>query len=214
MKKKIEPPYKFSAHKKNIDNMRLLVSDPDFQKEIAEIRKNPILTSTGISTTASYDEIQEFRNAVTKICKSFGVPKNYDRYIEEYIHEEEIHAPLNNFDVCPSPDALDPREARYITINVYAKLTNPELEDLKKEVELLGNKLISFQPIKDIGKKIRSEQVIATKNAHNATADKGDRLTVKEMKNKKTAKRISEDHRELEKHRVKRFGKKRAKVSE
>lgn len=205
---------RFSAHQKNIDNMRLLVSDPDFQKEIEEIRKNPILTSTGISADATYDEIREFRDTVTKICRSFRVPKNYDRYIEEYIHEEEVRAPVNNFEVCPSPDAIDPKEARYITINVYAKLTHPELKDLKKEVELLGNHLLSFQSIKDIGKKIRSEEVIATKDTHNAKAGKEDRLTVKEMKNKKEAKRISEDHRELEKHRSKRFGKSKEKSSE
>lgn len=197
---------RLSAHKKNINNICLLVSNPDFQKEIAEIKKNPILTSTGISADATYDEIREFRNTVTKICSSWHVPKNYDRYIEEYIRVGEVRAPVNNFEVCPAPDAIDPKEARYITINVYAKLTNPELEDLKKEVELLGKHLLSFQLIKDIGKKIRSEEVIVTRDTHNAKAGKEDQLTVKEMKNKKEAKRISEHHRELKKHRLKRFG--------
>lgn len=197
---------RFSAHKKNINNIRLLISHPDFQKEIAAIRGAPIFTSTGISADATYDEIREFRNTVTKICSSWHVPKNYDRYIEEYIRVGEVRAPVNNFEVCPAPDVIDPKEARYITINVYAKLTNPELEDLKKEVELLGKHLLSFQLIKDIGEKIRSEEVIVTKDTHNAKAGKEDQLTVKEMKNKKEAKRISEHHRELKKHRLKRFG--------
>lgn len=194
-----------SAHPKNQDIMLLLVSGHDFKKEVEAIRKK-FKISIKTPKELGYNDIFPFKKALSELCRSYRLPKNYDHYVERHILFGEVHTPLNNFDICPSPDSLIPVEARYISINVYAMLTDTELEDLKKEVKIMGKMLPSFRPIKDVEKKIESEKIIAEKVAHNEISCKEDRMTLKEMRGAKRAKQDSENHRELEKHRLKQFG--------
>lgn len=204
---------RFSAQQKNQDNMLLLVSGQDFKKEVEAIRKK-FKISAKTPRELGYSDIFPFKKALSELCRSYRLPKNYDHYVERHILFGETNAPLNNFDICPSPDSLIPGEARYISINVYAMPTDTELEDLKKEIKIMGKMLPSFRPIKDVEKKIESEKIIAGKVAHNEMSCKEDRMTLKEMRGAERAKQDSENHRELKKHRSKRFGKQRAKFSE
>lgn len=197
---------RFSAHQKNKNNLLLIVSGPIFKKEVEAIREKFSISKKEGSEKWGYEKLLPFKESLLKLCRSFKLPKNYDHYVERHILFGEVNAPLNNFDICPSPDSLIPDEARYISINVYAKLTDIELEDLKKEVKTMGKMLPSLRPIKNIEEKIESEKLFVDRDDFNAKPDREYVLTIAEMSDEGQVKQVYEHKRELKELREK-FGK-------
>lgn len=255
---------KFSAIKKNSDTMALLVSYPEFQKEVKEARdflgipkdakweRNEKVREWYHSLGTKSDEIMDskpfnvqlkmIREKVARkeigpimtqkqshllhlklplnylkftpefLTSKFNVPENFAEHIRQYIVRGTITAPSNNFSFGPYPPWTTSREVGHLPVKIYAQLSNEELQDLKKEIEIFGDKLPKLLPLKkDINKKLTLEEWYSNRYKYDASEDKEYKISVAEIAenvigNKKKGKQVYEAVRELKKLRRKRFG--------
>lgn len=115
---------KFIARKKNYDHILLLVSGPDFKRDVMILRHNLAIPPQGFKTDTDYDTwmvriacdytktfkeglwsssaFMRFINAPRLLSEHHHLPENYHRYIKEYILYNTVRAPLNNFEITPS----------------------------------------------------------------------------------------------------------------
>jgi hypothetical protein len=150
---------------------------------------------------------------VDYIIDKFNLPLNFSDYIRKYILFNEISAPFNNFIVGPWPKGITSiSNLPYLPITIYAKLTNKELAQIKKETETnLAKRLPRYREIKDIDRQIELDDW----NRHKSTFDEVERetysVTAKEIskdvfKRSDKAQRVYDSTRGLKKLRKKRFG--------
>ncbi len=182
-----------SARQKNLDHMKLLISDPDFHAEVLKIRKK--YPKDYNKATACY------ASEVTQLCRVKKLPRNFDYYVHQYIAYDIIRAPMTNYNIIPSQDTSFEAD-----VKIYTNLTEPEFKDLQMEVSSIKT-LSSFQPLKNIDRRIEDEKVYAEVKKQNENPDKEYIQTVAEFKGKHRAKKIYENARELKELRKNRFGK-------
>jgi hypothetical protein len=187
-----------SSRQKNSDYWKLLISDKDFQRKVSGMRNEFNIQKDG---TFDFTRMDEYAKSVTKLCRSMNLPTNFDIYVSRYILHGLSHFPMTNFNV-----VVDEKTSSEVTTKVYTKLTEAEYADMRRETEKISE-LPSFQPIKDLDKKIHREKAYEEVAKLNEDPDKEYIQTVSEYLGKGTAKRAYENVRELRDHRQKRFGK-------
>lgn len=191
---------RFSTREKNKNFMRLLISDPQFQKEVVTIRKLPSPYSKGVKD----EDVLPFVKAVSNLCDSFNIPMNCRSNIQEYILTGEMSFPLNNFAVTPSwPDF------KSVDSKTYTKLSQKEQVAFLKEIKRLGKKLPAISTIRNLEEMFESEKLYKECEEYNKSDNKEYNLTLKERLSggKTKVKKVYEDKRMLADHRKKQFGK-------
>ncbi len=187
-----------SARQKNSDYWKLLISDKDFQRKVSGIRNEFNIQKDG---TFDFTKMEEYAKSVTGLCRLMHLPTNFDTYVSRYILQGLSHFPITNFNV-----VVDEKTSSEVTIKVYTKLTEAECADLRRETDKISD-LPSFQPIKDLDKKLHREKAYEEVAKFNEDPHKEYIQTVSEYLGKGVAKRAYENLRELRDHRKKRFGK-------
>jgi hypothetical protein len=187
-----------SARGKNLDNIRLFLTYKKVRTEISNIRKEFKVTPDGMF---DFNRMPEYAMRVTELCRYHRLPDNFDKYVSKYILCGKISAPMTNFNLIPK---LDNNEG--VDIRIFTKLTIDECKDLAKELEIVTG-LTSYQPLKNITKKLQSEDLYTEVKRQNQNPDKEYTQTIKEMSGRRRAKIAYENMRELRELREKRFGK-------
>ena len=187
-----------SARDKNLDNIRLFLTYKKVRTEISNIRKEFKVTQDGMF---DFNRMPEYAIRVTKLCRSHRLPDNFDTHVSKYILYGKISAPMTNFNLIPK---LDKNEG--VDIRIFTKLTIDEYKDLAKELEVVTG-LTFYQPLKNITKKLESEDLYTEVKQQNQNPDKEYTQTVKEMFGRRRAKIAYEHARELRELRENRFGK-------
>lgn len=214
----------FSARKKNKHYMLLLLSHPPFQSDVVRIRKDigvpekafEIGSEQVVQWEQTWTRTKRvgFAEAMRQIISDYNLPENFAEYIKAHIIYGSEAAPLNNFAITPFSRDTDPSESRHATVHIYAKLTQKEEKDLKRELNRLAKNLPSFKPLQDIEKRLEREKRALEARKFNATRSKRDaRMSYGEILGdkrgaRKEAKKASEDIRGMKDIRTKRFGKK------
>ena len=254
---------RFSAYKKNMDMMRLLVSHNEFQKDVEDAREYLHIAPGGFKENNQIekwtDELcrrsdemidsVDFNRKIRTIRDSFAsgklghrmaqkqsrmvhfdIPVNYNTYNPQFLAEKynlpehfaenirgyiltgSISAPLNNFTGGELPAWTLPKEVRYISLKIYAQLTDDELQDLKREIKLMGKHLPTLKPVKNLEQKLTLEQWFTERTRLDEVTGKEYVMSVGEISEnllgtKKKKKKVYEATRELKKIRSKRFGK-------
>lgn len=202
-----EHAYHFPAHRKNMDHMNLLVSTPLFQEEVAKIRTKHQSSLEDIGDKVAHDVIPQFADDVTKLCEMFRLTKNFDQYVERYILDGSVSAPLTNYKVGIGRKEAGFENQRYLTVEIYSILTDAELSQFKDELKNFKAKLPAFQPIKDLKRKLESEGLLDECKKLNANPKKEYKFTIKSMRGSEwRAKEAYEHRRELKDLRKTRFG--------
>ncbi|MDP2586304.1 MAG: hypothetical protein Q8P32_00825 [Candidatus Komeilibacteria bacterium] len=125
--------------------------------------------------------INYLTNMVKFIVDKFYLPLNYQDSIRRYILLNKIEAPYNNFIVGPYINIKKMSDVRFVPITIYAKLTREEIKDLQKEIDLVGENLPVFNPLKDIDKKLAFEEWLKEENRQRSSYDEEYVLTVAEI---------------------------------
>lgn len=154
-------------------------------------------------------------NYFTQTCKylveKFNLPGNFDYYIHQYILFNIVGAPPSNFVIGPFELTTPLSEVRQVTVTVFAKLTDEELKQLKKEVNRFGKNLPKFKKLKDIDKKLDFEQWLANREQYDPSTDTRHIVSRTEIAEDifghSNPKKAYEALRELREIRSKRFGK-------
>lgn len=210
---------RFSAKKKNKDNMLLLLSHRPFRGDVQHIRElfgiPPRGFAIGSAKAAEWErtrdpkKVRSFGKEIRTIIDKYNLPENYERSIVSHIIYNSDTAPLNNFDVIPFSRATDPSMPRHITVNIYARLTKEEEQDLRDEVRRLAPNLPDFKPLKDIEQKLDNEEKIRGAQEYAKRPDREYVPHAAEVLGGRTKAAQGREHlRELADHRKKRFGKK------
>ena len=218
----------FSARKKNLDLMLLFVTDPDVKRNVTTVRRKLGIPLEGFKTDADYDAwLINLANDYTKLAESgqhsasafmkfirvprllverHHLPEHYAEHVRRHILYGTVSASLNNFDMGPFPIDMRPEKASRIPMNIYTALTDDEWRDAKKIQKLMGRHLPSYQPLKNVERRIANEQKIAERDAHNHNENREYKLSLAEMSGGKI-KTVYADIRELKDLRKKHLGK-------
>jgi hypothetical protein len=201
----------FNARKKNKDAMTLVITDQDFQNDIELIRKKFEVTKEG---EFNVNKAYEFAKDVGIVLIKYGLPKNFNYNIGQYILRGTVAYPVTNFGVIPLAVSSEGRIYKSLKTEVFAELNNKEEKEMIQEMNGM-NKLITRLPkygeIKDIEEKLESEQCVKDCNEYNSNPYKEYQLTVQERletKNKSRIKQVHEYARSIKEQREKRFRKK------
>ncbi len=201
---------RFSARKKNLDHMFLLETMIPFKAEVEALRDKFGIMENGRNIPGSHAKwmdhvaprIQEYIRAVNALVEKYNLPQNFAPYVKRYVEEGLRGAPLNNFDITPVG-----YPAKALSVNVYTKLTQKELEDMIVEIKRMNEALPSFGAIKNIEELAETEYYYEECESYNRSELREYTLTIKEQ-DKRNADRHYENMRTLRKKREERFGKK------
>lgn len=147
------------------------------------------------------------------LTEKFDVPQNYSGFIRHYIlFNNSWPIPGSNFEVAFYAPELDSKKKRYVTVNIYARLDDDELRELKHQVEYWGARLPKFQALKNIDKKLTIEEWFTNRQRHDAVEDRPYRITPGEIAldllgSKRKGKQVYDAVRTLKTLRQRRFGK-------
>ncbi len=157
------------------------------------------------------------------IAARFNAPEHFGWFIQQYILNGSINAPMSSFQGGAWPPGARSKDMRYVPVNVYAQLTDEDFEELKRYLTYWGKRrLAKFNPIKDIDNKLTIEQWVMGDRDHWDHAENNERgayyhttldelaktaIEQKLIKGKPDGKRIAEAARLLQELRDKRFGK-------
>ena len=152
------------SHKRNLSNIKLLLSAPDIQKIVLGARNFLALPTEGLPD--SHEAILDWRNRTAdqlskietylsdtakKIIDQCGLPASYEESIKSYVIAGIIHAPPLGFSEGPYlADDIERGPRKSVTITFYSKLTDDDLTYLKRYVNDIAG---TFLPeVRDIGK--------------------------------------------------------------
>ncbi len=150
---------------------------------------------------------------IIDVCQ---LPGNYADSIRTYILCNILHAPPHIFSEGPYVYEEKVDRSKFVTITFYAKLTDVDLKELKKYVnELAGARMPDFQPLTEIDKKIKIEDMYADRERFNETDNVRYKMTAEEIaeniqadfKSKTKASDVYEAVRGINELRKKRFKK-------
>jgi hypothetical protein len=255
----------FPSHKANLDLMKLLATDLNFQKIVEDTRLFLEIPKGGlkgeknieewdyqmakraddkISSNSFCDQVKNIRTklrnreidlrtanrqsklihknitwnylkeTVDFIVRKFSLPVNFTYHIREYILFNEISAPSINYDIHMeiTEEIKSVSNLPYMTVRIYQKLTDKELQLIKKETEShLGKNLKKYKEIKDIDQKIELDEWNRHKQRFDCASYKSYKTDAKEiarnvLHNPKKRQKVYDSTRRLQKLRKKRFG--------
>jgi len=125
-----------------------IIASEDYNKTMASIRKQ---LKEGLIGHQEAEElgkknddkipINHFGNVAKKVCIKFNLPLHFDESIKTYILTGKIDAPQHNYRGGEFKAWERPwREATYIPINIYTRLTNDEWDELRHYVDDLAKR--------------------------------------------------------------------------
>lgn len=220
----------FSAvsHKRNLDNLKLLLSDPAIGKIVQEARSSIGLPLNGLPETS--EAIVSWRNETSsrhmevetcltetaeKIIDQCDLPANYADSIKSYIIANIVHAPPLVFSEGPyHAGNIEKGPRKSVTITFYSKLTDDDLKDLKRYVNnVAGTFLPETRAFDEVDKKLMIEKFLSNREREDSsTGEKYQMLTSEiaafveeELRVKTTHTDVYENKRSLKKLRSKRF---------
>lgn len=256
---------KFPSLKKNEDNIKLLISYPEFQEKIKQVRKYLNIPENGFENGSNNLEkwenemaeisekmmndskfqqqikmiwqkqrrgevslvmarkqsylihdkipINYFSNRCLFLTDKFGLPENYSDFIRGYILDGRTTVRTSNFTIMPFYKDKGGRTVRHLTVEIYARLTDRDLADFKRQIDLMiKNKLPKYQELRDIDKKLNLEKWVENRIKHDEVNDIDYKMTDGEIaKNlfgsRKKTKKVYDTCRSIKKLRKSRFGK-------
>ncbi|MFA5871589.1 MAG: hypothetical protein WC858_02595 [Parcubacteria group bacterium] len=152
-------------------------------------------------------------NSVNFLIEKFHVPLNYEQTIRRYIlFNKIVFVPAQNFVVGGFDGSFRIKDARFLPIRIYAKLTDEDIEEIKDTIERFGKNLPNFQPLKDIDKRLTIEEWVRSRGKIDPLTGNEYQMTVEEIAeniygNKKQKNKVRDNQRKLDEIRKKRFGK-------
>lgn len=141
--------------KANKDTMKMLVSLPEFQKRVAEIRKEYNIPESGLTES---DETEKWHNdlyesdertmnwlndvrSLWERCQKLQHDPRYIEHIKRYVLFNQVTAPFCNGNASMSfPDWRNHPDRRNFSIKVYHKLTKDEQDFVMHDLERLMNR--------------------------------------------------------------------------
>lgn len=154
-----------------------------------------------------------FSDSINFLIEKFHIPYNYEQTIRCYILFDEImFVPAQNYAVCNYQFNRKNKSSKPVIINIYAKLTNEEIKQLKKSTERFGKNLPEFQPLKEIDKRLDVEQRLGSRNYFDGVENVVNKVKTSEIAldffgNENKKKKLYDTKKDLKKERQKRFGK-------
>lgn len=154
-----------------------------------------------------------FTDSVNFLIEKFHIPYNYEQTIRRYVIFNEImFVPAQNYAVSNYLFNKKNKSSKPVTINIYAKLTNEEIKQLKKSIERFGENLPEFQPLKNIDKRLELEEMIENRHYFNEVEQAEGEYKTSDIAsdffgNENKKKKVYDTKRDLRREREKRFGK-------
>lgn len=153
-------------------------------------------------------------NSIGFIIENFHLPYHFRNSIRTYIISGEFTFPPSNYTVGPCPADTEFKSGMpYFPITIYAKMTDKEYKQLKKDIDTnrLARKLPKYSEIKDIDKQIEIDEWNRHKERYDALEMKNYKMTAKEisenvLNDPNRRQKIYDNARGLERLRKKRFG--------
>lgn len=257
---------KFPSLKKNEDNIKLIISYPEFQEEIKQARKYLNIPENGFEDgdnnglkkwenemtiksekmMDSYEfqqkikmiwekqrrgeislvmarkqshlmhdkiPINYFSNRCLFLTYKFGLPENYSDFVRGYILDGRTAVRTSNFSIMPFYKDKGGRTVRHLTVEIYARLTDRDLADLKSQIDMvIKNKLPKYQALRDIDKKLNLEKWVENRVKFDEVNGANYRMTDSEIAKNifgsmKKTKKVYDTCRSIKKLRKSRFGK-------
>lgn len=157
--------------------------------------------------------LHRFHHVPKFLAEKYRLPDNFVEAVRLYFTHGLITAPPVNFSFGPYEGARPFKEYGFIPVKIYARLTQKELAELGKEIELMGEHMPRYQPLKDIDRKLKLEDSYlkraddfdhATGQSFKTTAAD---IAQVELGSKTKRNQVYEAQRELKNMRKKLFGK-------
>lgn len=153
-------------------------------------------------------------DSVGFIIENFHLPYHFRNSIRTYIISGKFTFPPNNYTVGPCPADTEFKSGMpYFPITIYAKMTDKEYKQLKKDVDTnrLARRLPKYNEIKDIDKQIEIDDWNRHKERYDALEMKNYKMTAKEisenvLNDPSQRQKVYDSTRNLERLRKKRFG--------
>ena len=221
------------SHRRNLSNVKLLLSAPEIQAIVQEARRSLALPPEGL--TDSHEAILDWRNKTAarlpeietclydtaeKIISLCSLPASYADSIKSYVIAGIIHAPPLSFSEGPYlAEDIERGPRKSVTITFYSKLTDDDLEYLKKYVnEIAGAFLPEVRGISDIDQKLLIEEQLSSREREDPSTGEKYQIPTREIAEyveeelgtKTTAAHVHDNKRSLKKLRdghFKKFGK-------
>jgi hypothetical protein len=145
-----------------------IMNSPEFlnqeQKIIEKIKNGEISQEIGNKQMhLFYSKVMcnYFTNSINFIIEKYHIPYNYEQTLRHYIVLNEIlFAPAQNYAITKYLFNNKIKQSEPLTINMYAKLTNEEIKQLKKSIARFGKNLPKFQPLKNINERLKLEKIM------------------------------------------------------
>lgn len=100
------------------------------------------------------------------IAAKFNVPEHFAMHIEWYIGNNSVTAPTSNFRGGALPPWKKWSDVRYLPVNIFAQLTDQDLQELKRYVAVWAKHLPKYKSVKNIDDKLTIEEWIENDRSH------------------------------------------------
>jgi len=154
-----------------------------------------------------------FTRTNKEILDQFNLPLNFLENIRRYVIFNEISAPYDNYSIGPWQEGTKSiSDLPYLPITIYAKLTNKDLQQIKRETETsLARRLPKYDELKNIDELIELDEWNKHKERFNEGEQKEYRMTAREiseniLKSKRHVQKVYDSDRRLKALKKKRFG--------
>ena len=197
-----------------------ILESRDFSKKLQDIRErqkkgliSPRKAQTELLPLLLQVPIEFLNNAPKFLAQKYRLAENFEYSIKQYLTHGNVFAPPTNFSFGPYPGEVPLRNLNYIPIRLYSRLTESELADLKRQVEIVGRHMPRHQPVKDIDKKLTIEKWYQNRSEeYDYALGQSFKTTASDIAQQafgsaKKKDKVYEAVRELEDMRKKRFGK-------
>jgi len=149
-------------------------------------------------------------NRTLFIIDKFHLPTNFENYIRIYIISGKISAPYSNYSIGPYPPGKSLIEIGHVPIKIYSRLTQKEINELKRLIDGFKEKLPKYKSIKNIDRNLKIEDWYENKERVDEAKRSTYRMSNSEiaknlLRNSRDGKKIYDIQRDLKKTREERF---------
>ncbi len=142
-----------------------ILLDKDFREKEIKLKEDNYEQKISYTESKSrvnqlYDQVPIFylKNRIDFIIDKFNLPLNYEGFLRSYIILNKIsNVPGQNFTIGEYPPFVKLREAKFIPVKIFSRLTNDEIESLKEEVTKFSKQLPKYSPLKNIDRDLEIE---------------------------------------------------------
>lgn len=195
-----------------------ILSSKNFIKKEIKFKKQ--IREQGISYTESkkklarlYDQIpiNYLKNRIDFIIDKFNLPLNYNSFLRSYIITNDIKlVPAQNFAIGEYPPYVKIKEAKFVPVKIFSRLTNDEAELLKEEIARFSKQLPKYNTLKNIDRDLEIENWMTNRTRYDYAMEENYNLSSADiaenlLNDAKYAKKALDIANELKRTRKKRF---------